>query len=172
MINGKEEITFTPNPQMMVFGFARCEPTNFDKKDADVLSQVNIPTQNLSRWRREYDPYFDEWLENFIMIHSNVKLLKNMLESVGIKKAMQGDFSFWKAIAIKYGVISSDTQNLNVIPVNLQNYDQWTPEQIESQRNSLLQNLLPMADEGGVAMADAAAGQGSESGSPGAAPLP
>lgn len=162
--NGKSFVKFVPDAKMFAYASQRALPENINKPDKTICEAISLPYGTLQRWKAESDPYFTEWVENYMLLHSGgQKLLKKMLEDVGIKKAMEGDFSFWKTMAIKHGVIAPDSANLNLIPVNLQNYDQWTPEQLEAQRHSLLQSLLPMAEGVGSEMADAPQTGGSES---------
>lgn len=171
--NGKSFVKFVPDAKMFAFASSRALPENLTKKDQAICEQINLPYSTLQRWRAESNPYFDEWVENYLLLNSGgQKLLKKMLEDVGIKKAMEGDFAFWKALSIKYGVIAPDSANLNLVPVNLQNYDQWTPEQLEAQRNTLLQSLLPVADGAGSEVAPASEA-GRPEGDPGrTSPLP
>lgn len=171
--NGKSFVKFVPDAKMFGFAAARALPENLTKKDKAVCESINLPYGTLERWRAESNPYFDEWVENYLLINSGgTRLLKKMLEDVGIKKAMEGDFAFWKAMAIKHGVIAADSANLNVIPVNLQNYDQWTPEQLEAQRNTLLSSLIPMAEGVGPEVAATPETGGPESDPARTPPLP
>lgn len=170
-MNGKTEVQFVPMSQMYAFAMARAMPQNAAKDDAEICEFINLKKQTLNNWRNDYNPYFDEWLENFILTHTNKKLLKQMLEAVGIKKALEGEFNFWKSLALREKIITPEAMNLNVIPVDLKNYDEWNESEIASQRQALLDSLRPALDQGGFGVDDAAQEAGAQGSSHGANPV-
>lgn len=137
----------------MLFGFARASAKYAGLEDWEVGEKVGLHMDAITKWRGEYNPYFDEWLDDFVLTHSNKKFLKDMLEGVGVRKALAGDFQFWKPMAIRERVIETESMNLKLIPVNLGAFDEWTPEQLEANRDTLLEALRPVAgqEEPGVA---------------------
>ncbi len=162
MINGKTEISFVPSPQMYAFAMARSLSHHAHLDDGQVLETMKMNESVVVKWRREYNPHFDEWLEGYLITHTSKKMLKAMLESVGVKKAMEGEFNFWKALSLREGVIKPDSMNLNVIPIDLGKIDEFSPDQLEDARQVLLQSLRPDRDSGESAMDGATQEEGTK----------
>jgi hypothetical protein len=160
MINGKTEISFVPSPQMYAFAMARSLPHHAHLDDKQVMETMNYNGDVVVRWRREYNPHFDEWLEGYLLTHTSKKMLKAMLESVGVKKAMEGEFNFWKALSLREGVIKPDSMNLNVIPIDLGKINDLDPEQLEGAKQALLESLRTPRDDGSTEMDGAAEEKG------------
>lgn len=163
MINGKTEITFVPSPQMYAFAMARALPNNADKKDIDVMETVGMVGQTLYKWRQDYNPHFDEWLEGYLITHTSKKMLKAMLESVGVQKALEGEFNYWKVLALREKVIQPESFNLNVVPIDLGRMGDMSDAELESARKTLMASLLPVRDEGGIGVADSPQEEGPKS---------
>lgn len=154
MINGKTEISFNPNPQMYAFAMARGVPGHAHLDDKQVMDKIGMNGNTVVGWRRDYNPHFDEWLEGYLMTHTNAKMLKAMLESVGVQKALAGEFNFWKPLALREGVIKPDSVNLNVIPIDLGKLGDMSDSELEDARKTVMASLLPVRDEGGTGVAD------------------
>jgi hypothetical protein len=172
IINGKKFVEFNPLPRMVLYAYARCEAKYADWSDDRVAEHVGVKPSTLATWRKEYDIYFEEWLEDFILLHSNRHFLRDALESVGVRKALEGEFNFWKPYAIREKVISPDSQTLNIIPANLSNYDEWTPEQLVDERDRILASLRPMENQDGSGVGDTLEEPRPESGEGGTPALP
>lgn len=148
MINGKTEITFVPSPQMYAFAMARALPPNADKKDTDVMETVGMVGQTLYKWRQDYNPHFDEWLEGYLITHTSKKMLKAMLESVGVQKALEGEFNYWKVLALREKVIQPESFNLNVVPIDLGRIGEMNDIELEAAKQTLLESLRTPRDTG------------------------
>ncbi len=152
MINGKTEVTFVPTPQMYAFVMARSLPTNADKKDAQVMETVGMSPHTINGWRSDYNPYFDEWVENYLITHTSKKMLKAMLESVGVQKALEGEFNYWKVLALREKVIQPESFNLNVVPIDLGRIGDMSDAELEDAKQVLLSGLRPARDSGEFGM--------------------
>jgi hypothetical protein len=150
-VSGVDVIEYNPTVKMLLFVYARCHPKMQAMDDEAVLLQLGFPRDQLSRWREKHNPHFDtwyeEWMENFTSGASSVRFA---LEAVGLKKAFGGDFQFWKPFAIKHQVIKPDEQNINLIPSNLGDYDNLSESEVDAMRNSLLQTVRGVEDQGGT----------------------
>lgn len=160
VVSGKTYIQFNPTPQMYAYAMQRGKPENISRRDDEICEQINLHPSNVAKWRKEADPYFSEWLENFLLRNSSVPILKKMLEDVGNQKALEGEFNFWRQMALKHGVIAHEQQTLNIVPVNLSQYDKWTDAELESYRHSLLSAVKGVEEQGGVTVVEASADGG------------
>ncbi len=168
MHNGVEVIQLRPNQKMMAFAFAlTLDPGCRGKQPNEILvhsgiaQDLNSAEKILRRWRNDYNPYFDEWLED-VQVKFHPKNVKNMLEFVGLNEAFKGEFTFWKAFAIREKVIQPDQVNHGIIPADLGAFNEWTEEQVEQHRNSLLFGLRALEDQGSIDLAPSPTEGGSE----------
>lgn len=174
MHNGVEVISLRPNQKMMAFAFAlTLDPTCRGKQPLEILVHSGIASDQraaekvLRNWRDAYNPYFDEWLED-VQIKYHPKNIKNMLEFVGLNEAFKGEFTFWKAFAIREKVIQPDQTNIGVIPADLGAFNDWTEDQVNKHRDSLLESLRALEDQGSIDVAPGPPEGGPESDSRGA----
>jgi hypothetical protein len=175
MINGRKEISFNPDPKMLLFAYAvSCDKKYIGLAPEDVLPELGLRRDLWSRWQRDYNPYFEEWLEGVMMTFRGTNV-KKMLEFVGLQRAFQGEFNYWKAFALRERVINPDQLNHGLIPATLGVFSEWDQGQVEQHCNTLLEALRgpgegdpalaalhPVEDEGGGALAGAAPRGGSE----------
>ncbi len=148
-VHGVKHISFNPTPKMRLFAYAvSCDKEYIGREDKLVLKALGLPANSTRSWRNDFNPYFDEWLEEIqCMFRGNN--IKKMLEFVGLEKAFRGDFQFWKPFAIRERVISPDQLNHGLaLPATLGAYADWSPEKVEQHRNSLLGNLRALENQG------------------------
>lgn len=151
----KNKKLFEPTPSMKLLAYAmfadpRTRKMSFNK----ILEEVGITEKGFKNWRKNFSPFFDDWLEEMrVLLKGNKDQKKNILEFVGMERALSGDPAFWKPLAIREGVISNDEVNVNLIPANLGKYSELSEAEIDRHRNSLLANLRSVEDEGVITLA-------------------
>lgn len=146
IINGKKEISFNPDLKMKLFAYAvSCDPRYIGLAPEEVLPAIGLRRDMFTRWQRDYDPYFSEWLEGVMMTFRGGNI-KKMLEFVGLQRAFDGEFNYWKAFALREKVISPDQMNVGVIPATLGVYSEWSAEQVEQHSRTLLEALRGESD--------------------------
>lgn len=160
-VNGVDIIELAPTPKMRAFAIAwLADPTNHDKDPEEVLKSLGF-SQKLFREWLQFDPYFSEWLDD-VRLMFTPKSVGKMLEMVGMEKALKGDFSFWKPFALKHKVIDPDNASLTIIPANLGAFNEWDEQRVLDHKNSLLDALRGVQEQGGIDVASADLGGKSE----------
>lgn len=161
--HGIKQMVFNPTPKMRLFAYAvSCDKEFIGKPDKAVLKALGLGQAELKTWRSQFNPYFDEWLEEIQCMFRGKNIAK-MLEFVGLEKAFRGDFQFWKPFAIRERVISPDQLNHGLaLPSNLGAYADWTDAQVEQHRDTLLGTLRALEDQGPNPLAKAPLERGSE----------
>ncbi len=155
IINGKKEISFNPDLKMKLFAYAvSCDPRYVGLAPEEVLPAIGLRRDLFTRWQRDYDPFFEEWLEGVVMTFRGGNV-KKMLEFVGLQRAFDGEFNYWKAFALREKVIQPDQLNHGLIPATLGVYSEWSEQQVEQHRTTLLEALRGDSVEAVPAMADA-----------------
>jgi hypothetical protein len=150
---GVEETVFSPCPKMKMFAYTYSIDPDLKGKNPDLVCEaLGLKKGQHREWERKLNPYYEEWLEEVRVRHAP-KNLRNMLEFVGREKAFEGDFSFWKVLALREKLIAPDSSVVAVIPANLGAFSDWDEAKTIQHRNSLLASLRPMENEGGLDMA-------------------
>jgi hypothetical protein len=171
-VNGVEVTQFNPTPSMRLFALsALCDPLYIGKDPEVICPAIGL---GKSSWKRfqEFNPYFEEWLEEMRLAIGG-KNKRNLLEMVGIERALAGEFNFWKAMAIKHGTIAPDQLNVGaVIPSNLGAMKDLDDKQLGSLENSIMATLRSESVPGEIAMAEGPDGWQPEGHSGGAAEVP
>ena len=148
-----------------------CDKNMKGKEPEEIGEAIGIGAKAYKQFLK-WDPYFSEWLEESRLALGG-KSRKQMLDMVGMEKAMSGEFNFWKAMAIKEGVIAADTINVGLnIPSNLDNFKDMTDEQLAGAENSIMAALRGQADPGTIDLFEGADGWEREGDTPGADPVP
>jgi hypothetical protein len=147
-LNGVKTISLSPTLKMRLFAISYyCDPEMKGMDPEEVLTRIGLPKSLITKWQKEFDPYFTEWMDDQRAIFTSGKAAK-MLEAVGMERALSGDFQFWKPMSIKHKVIEQDGATLTVIPANLGAFNEWTPEQLNNHRDSLLSGLRGLENQG------------------------
>lgn len=169
IVSGVPVVRFTPNAAMKVFAMtAYCDPEMAGKSPEEICRQAGVPLATYKRFL-SYEPYWSEWLEER-RIQLGGKNKRAMLEAIGMERAMEGDFQFWKPLAQREGVISNDRLDIGaVLPASLGSFNNFTEEQLTGIRDSLLSGLRSVEDQGSIAMVEGPSGwqpEGSAAGAP------
>jgi hypothetical protein len=170
-VRGVEMIEYHPSMKMLLFVHARAHPKTKHLSDDDVCEGVGLSRDQIRRWRKAYNPYFDEWLTEWLENYTNSNV-REALEMVGLKKALEGDFQFWKPFALREKIIQPDQQTLSVIPVSLDNYDNLSDDDIKSLQSTLLLAARGVDESGGIGVAEPLDKEGPESSPHGATEVP
>lgn len=113
--NGEETIHFNPTPLMQLFAIEKAK--NPGLGDREVAEHAGIDPQNPGRWACKYGSHYLTWLEEATE-SAVVGKEAVLLERVGMMQALQrNNYSYWKDLAKKYGVIKEEVkeQNLTIV---------------------------------------------------------
>lgn len=170
-VNGVEYTEFTPDPKMRLFALSYFCDKEFRGKDPVEICELIGIGKNAYKKFLSYDPYFSEWLEQQRLLLGG-RSRKHMLEMVGMEKALEGEFNFWKAMSIKEGVISADTLNIGAaLPSNLGHFKDMSDEQLLAAENTILANLRGQTEPATIDLSEGPGGWEPESDPPGTSPL-
>lgn len=166
---GVEVFDFHPTPQMQLYAMMLfCDRTLSKRTPEAVCEAAGIPTSAYRRFL-DYEPHFSEWLEDRRLILGG-RSRKAVLEAVGMEQALKGEFNFWKAMAIKEGVIDPDRLDVGAaIPANLGAFKEMTPDELKTLENTVLADLRGEGVPGEIALVEGPSGWEPE-GNPGGAP--
>lgn len=169
-VHGVPVTEFVPTPKMRAFALsAYCDPDFRDMEPEAVCEKIGIG-KGAYKTFLAYNPYFEEWCEE-IKAMLGPKNKKLLLESVGMERALRGDFQFWKPLAIREGVISPDRIDHGVaIPSNLGALRSMSDDQLNATENSIMAALRGGGDTGPVDLVEGPNGWERESDPGGAAP--
>ena len=168
-VNGQEVVSFIPIPSMRLFALSLfCDPATKNMDPEDVCEHAGLPKNSYKKFLK-FEPYFGEWLEEFRLAMGG-RSRKQLLESVGMERALAGEFNFWKPLAIREGVISEDKLLLGAsLPANLGNFTGMSDEQLAATENSIMDSLRGKAESGAIDLFEGPDGWKPEGNPPGAA---
>lgn len=169
---GVELVRFNPTPAMQLFAMMYfCDRTLTKRTPETVCEAAGIALSTYKRFL-DYEPHFSEWLEDRRMVLGG-RSRKALLETVGMEQALKGEFNFWKAMAIKEGVIDPDKLEIGAtMPTNLNAYKEMTPDDLKALENTVLAELRGEGVPGEIALIEGPSGWEPEGSSPGAAEVP
>lgn len=170
-VNGQEVVSFVPLPSMRLFALSMfCDPDMRGKEPEEICQAIRLP-KNSYRNFLKYEPYFSEWLDEFRLAMGG-RSRKALLESVGMERALAGEFNFWKPLAIREGVISEDKLLLGAsLPSNLGSFTEMSDEQLSATENSIMDSLRGKPDSGTIDLFESDSGWQPKGDSPGADPV-
>lgn len=161
-------IEFRPSLKMLKVALAFSRAENLNQSNAEVLKALKITEDEFGSWFRDYvitetNPdgtikssknYFEEWWDEQLQIKSGEE--KEMLRAVGMRKALDGHFQFWKELSRTYGTISPEfvEHHHHVVPFNL-GHENATPENLKAARTKLMAAQRTLADRDGLDLASA-----------------
>jgi len=140
------ELTFKPSTRMQLFAaYWFCHPQYKSFSSDELCKELGYQKGTFEAWCHKYDPDFTEWIEEQrAMFRGRENAKKAMLEFVGMQKAVEGEFNFWKPMAIREKVIDPDQLNHNIKPISLEQFNDFTQEQVDKHANSLLESLCSL----------------------------
>lgn len=163
--NGKTVIgiEFRPTLKMLRTVVEMGLDKNQGKSTEEILEQCGVTESEWKRWwsegkfleekegRTVERNYFEEWWDSALQIKSGEE--REMLRQVGLQKALDGNFNFWKEMARTYGSVTEEPAEgpKKAIPFNLPT--NATPEQLRDARQKLLESHRAVDDSAGSGMA-------------------
>ncbi len=109
--NGGKSTEFNPTARMVLFATYKAKrPTETEE---EVLASMNCGTDLHKKWSKQYGTHYTGWLEEMIDQHSQDGKY-DILEAVGMVKAVQGSFQHWKEMAKVHGLIKEEVKNVSV----------------------------------------------------------
>ncbi len=168
-IAGVDLMVFNPTTQMQLFALTYlCDPEYKGKTPETICEAVGIARNSFDRFLK-YEPYFSEWLEKR-RLELGGRSRKVALETVGMERALAGEFNFWKAMAIKEGVIDPDKLDIGAsLPANLGALKEMNVNDLKALENSVMASLRGENHAGEIAMVEGPQGwerEGDSGGNP------
>ncbi len=157
---------------MRVFALsAFCDPQFIGKDPDEICLGIGLGKHSYKNFC-QFNPHFDEWLESTRAMLGG-KNKKALLEYVGMEKALEGDFSFWKLMAQREGVISADTLNIGVnIPSSLGEFEGMDDDKLKALENTIMATLRGAPVNGPLTLSEGPDGWQRQSDPPRTPPLP
>lgn len=95
---------FHPTAKMKRWVQARCHPDNIELSDHALAKKVGFSKNLVRGWLLKHQ---EEWLLWFNSEYERrMAPLKDLLRAVGVQRALDGDFRYWREMAVAYGVIA------------------------------------------------------------------
>lgn len=116
---------FTPSPKMLRVVVELNKAENGALVTEEILKKCRVSQDEFDSWMRDYmlvsldadgavkskKNYFLSWWESALDIGSGIE--KELLRLVGMEKALEGDFNFWKEMARTFGATAPDEVTIN-----------------------------------------------------------
>lgn len=109
--SGEEITEFLPTPKMILFAIEKAKAP--DESDAELARRSGSNPNMPNAWARKYGELYKVWLDEFVE-GASFSRESEVLELVGMIQASQGNFSFWKEMARKHGVIKDEVKELSL----------------------------------------------------------
>jgi hypothetical protein len=127
---------FNPTAKMLEFAVARSAPKNASKTNDELCADIGIAATTVQGWQNKYGSHFSEWLSEALETYSAP--IREALHSLGLKKALEGDFNFWKALATHHKAVDPDRIDINVLPARVKRLEEMTKEELAEYQQRLL----------------------------------
>lgn len=155
---GVEFMEFTPTAKMQLFALSYLCDIEFKGKEPEYVCRAIGLSDAIYREFTRYEPYFSEWLEKRRLALGG-RSRKAALEAVGIERALAGEFNFWKAMAIKEGVIDPDKLEIGAaIPADLGALRKMSDHDLKALENSVMASLRGEGEPGEIALVEGPSG--------------
>lgn len=109
--NGDVIETFTPTARQILFALAMAKSPHLVEEE--IAAEIGLSKTTLKTWKEKYGTKWQNWLEEMLDQHAPDKDAE-LLKSVGMIHALQGNYQFWKDLAKTAGVIKEDAKPLHV----------------------------------------------------------
>lgn len=157
-------VEFSPTPKMLRYVIAVNKAENISKSNLEICKELGISEPEFSRWHNdfvihEFDKdgnvkasknHFQDWFDEVLEIRSGEE--REMLRAVGMKKALEGEYNYWRDMSKTYGAISNDIveHKHTTIPFSLK--ENATLDDIKHAKAKLLAQQRSLGDAGGSGM--------------------
>ncbi len=129
-------VRFNPTAKMLEFAVARCVPKNCDKTNEEICEKIGISPRTIEEWQRKYGEHFSDWLGEAMETYSAP--IKEALHNLGLKKALDGDFNFWKMLAVHHKAVEPDRVDVNILPQRVKKLEEMSAEELQEYQERLL----------------------------------
>lgn len=146
--SGEETIRFNPTGHQILFAIEKAKAPG--ESDYELAKRAGVDAANPSKWAKKYGQLYLEWLEEFVEA-SHFSKQAEILEAVGMVHATQGQYSYWKDMARKHGVIQDEAKTL-ALTVNTDFTQILIGDPLEARRR-ILQEARGVVVQGGVGVA-------------------
>lgn len=158
----EDPLAFEPTDRQKLFAACYfCVPQYKNMEPGELCKELGFKEDAFDKWCK--DPYFQEWIDDQRGLFSRGPSIKKaMLEYTGMRKALEGEFNFWKPLSIREGVINPDQVN-HGLNINLGAFNDFSPEQVNQHADLLLDSLCAMEGKEELGLAQSDSGSGPES---------
>jgi hypothetical protein len=94
---------FKPTSKMQVWVAQRVLPDNVRLSDHALLQKLGFSKNLVWTWKVRHGAAWEVWAASTMGAYQ--ELAKALLKSVGMRKALAGDYKFWRDLAVAYGLI-------------------------------------------------------------------
>lgn len=141
---------FVPSMKMLRVAIEFNKAENADVPTDDILKKCGVSNAEWNRWRNEYvlieydenkEPkgsknFFEEWLEDVLEIKEKEE--RELLRLIGMQKAVEGNYNFWKDLSRTYGAISAEQVEHKHTILQVKIKADATPAELNELRQKLL----------------------------------
>lgn len=154
-------VRFEPSVKMLRFVVALNNPENSKFSNSEILEKLSISDKEHAAWWNDFviheqDPqgnitnslnHFEKWFDNALQIRSSEE--RALLRHVGMTKALEGNFNFFKEMGKTFGAITDEEVDRapSVIPFTIRG--DATPEEIADARQKLLSEVRALEHASG-----------------------
>lgn len=156
---------FSPTTKQLRVVVAMNRDDNQRKSNEDILEECGVTAAEWKAWWNDYvivnygpdgevqstRNYFQEFWDSALQIKSGEE--RALLRQVGMQKAVEGDFRFWKEMAQTYGSVTSEPAEPTRKTIKFELPKNATPEQLREARQKLLESQRAVGDGGGAGLA-------------------
>lgn len=96
--------SFSPTAKMKTWVMERVLPENIQLSDHGLLMKLGYSKNLLWNWKTKYGGAWDAWYD--LEVQGRKDAVKAILKHVGMRRAVAGDYRYWRHFAKAYGVLS------------------------------------------------------------------
>lgn len=144
------DVEFLPSNKMFRYVMAMSLEKNASKTNEQVAKELGLRPAEIDSWWRDYTivienkdgtntarNYFEEFFDESLQIRSGEE--REMLRIVGMKRAMEGNYNYWRDMSRTYGTISAEqVEHKHMIIKFDELRSDATTAEIEDRRKKLL----------------------------------
>lgn len=133
--NGQEREEFTPTAHMIVFAQHKARFPHLS--DSECCKEIGLRKETYNNWCNRYGARFSNWLFECMDMFVDDKKAQ-LLEAVGMIKATQGEYQFWRDMARTHNVIKEEAKNEVKIAIGTTDFSSLSGKDLEYERERLL----------------------------------